>query len=143
MGSIRDAIQIFKLLYKAMKQGDKITKYLKKQQSKGLELSPRLRNAIAMYDLAKKNPPDSDAKDLEMFEDHSWYYLDILSELEANPDLVPDNLAEAYNTYSFCVKRAQELHDKDFDKRRAKWEKKYHKTYQPKPRPNLIGVPLD
>lgn len=143
MGGFGDAIQIFKLLYKAQKQGDKIEKYLNKQQSKGTTLSPRLRNALAMYALVKKNAPESDPKDLEMFEDHSWYFLDMVTELEANPGLLPDSFAETMNTFSFCVKRAQEISDRDFDRRRAKWEKKNRREYQPKPRPNLIGEPLE
>lgn len=138
-----EAITVMKNLYKIVQPADQIEACLTEQQAKGVMLSPRLRNALAMYALIKKNAPDPEPGELLSFRDSCWYYLDILDELEANPDLLPDALAEAFATYRDHLKAAQAAGEKGFDHQRAKWEKKTGRTYQPKPRRNLIGEPLE
>lgn len=138
-----DVFTVVKSLAKAMGPGDKITTYLKDQQAAGAVLSPKLRNAIAMYDLMKTNPPDDIGKEFSSFADANWYYLDICSEIEANPGLLPESLADAFETFKSCVKTAMEAGDRTFARECAKWEKKNGRKYQPKPRPNLIGEPLE
>ena len=141
---LADAITVMKNLYKAMKPGDKIVAYLKSQQGKGAKLSPRLRNAMAMYDLSKtEEAPEPKSKDLYSFSDSAWYFLDIRDELAMTPDLLPANLADAFSSYRAYIDAAQAAGERSFDKERAKWEKKNRKTYQPKPRINLIGEPLE
>lgn len=138
-----DAIAVMKNLYKIVQPADEIEAYLNEQQAKGAELSPRLRNALAMYAFVKKDAGDPDPTDLMSFQDSCWYYLDILDELEANPDLLPASFAETFATYKTYLKAAQAAGERSFEKQRAKWEKKSGRAYEPKPRRNLIGEPLD
>ena len=142
MGSLFDVFKVVKNLAKAMRPGDKIVECLNRQQTQGVRLSPKLRNALAMYALMKTNPPEVDGKEFLSFSDSNWYYLDILDEIEANPSLLPSGFEKTFASYKSCVKAAQEAGERGFDQERAKWEKKNHCTYQPKPRPNLIGEPL-
>lgn len=138
-----EVAEMFKITFKILKPMGKIVHYLNKQQAKGVELSPRMRNALAMINLLQNKSPKTDPKELLSFEDAGWFYLDLLAELEANPDLLPDSYAETLNSYTFYVRRLEDLCARDFERRRPKWEKKNHREYQPKPRPNLIGEPLE
>lgn len=139
-----DVISIIKNLYKALKQAEEILAHLKDQESRGVELSPRLRNAMAMFELAKTgDTPDPDPKDICSFSDTSWYYLDLRDEIEAHPELLPANLTETFSAYKNYLAAAQAAGERNFDKERAKWEKKNKRAYRPKPRPNLIGEPLE
>lgn len=143
MGSLFDTFKVVKNLAKAMGPADKITQYLNDQQAQGAQLSPKLRNALAMYALMKTNPPETDSKEYLSFNDSDWYYLDILDEIEANPGLLPSSFAGIVASYKSCVKAAQEAGERVFAAECPKWEKKNKRTYQPKPRPNLIGEPLE
>lgn len=132
-----------RLLAKAMSSGDQIVASLKDQQAAGTTLSPHLRNAMAMYDLMKTNPPEDIGKEFSSFVDTNWYFLDIRDEVEANPALLPTGLAGAFDAYKSALKAAQESGERGWDRERAKWEKKNGRKYEPRPRPNLIGEPLD
>lgn len=57
-------------------------------EARGAKLSPRLRNAMAMYDLMKTNPPEDIGLEFSSFTDSNWYFLDIRDEIEANPALL-------------------------------------------------------
>lgn len=143
MGSLFDVFKEIKNLAKAMRPGDKIVAYLNKQKNQGVQLSPKLRNALAMYALMKTNPPETDSNEFQSFSDSSWYFLDILDEIEANPTLLPPSFDKTVASYKSSVKAAQEAGERAFARERPKWEKKNHREYQPKPRPNLIGEPLE
>ena len=138
-----EAIAVMKNLFKIVEPADELEACLNEQQAMGVKLSPRLRNALAMYALIKKDAPDPDTDELLSFRDSCWYYLDILDELEANPSLVPPELNEAFTNYKTYLKAAQAAGEKGFDRQRAKWEKKHRRAYEPKPRRNLIGEPLE
>lgn len=60
---------------------------------RGAKLSAKLRNAMAMYDLMKTNPPEDIGSEFSSFTDSNWYFLDIRDEIEANPALLAANLA--------------------------------------------------
>lgn len=143
MGSLFDTFKVVKNLAKAMGPADKIVGGLEKQQAQGAQLSPKLRNAMAMYKRMKTNPPAVDSKEYLSFNDSNWYYLDILDELEANPGLLPGSFASTVASYKASVKAAQEAGNRVFAVECPKWEKKNRRAYEPKPRPNLIGEPLE
>lgn len=109
----------------------------------GAKLSPRLRNAMAIYDLMKTNPPESINGGFTSFTDSSWYFLDIRNEIEANPALLTTSLAGAFDSCKSAVKAAQKSGERGWDRERAKWEQKNGRKYEPRPRLNFIGEPLE
>lgn len=110
---------------------------------RGTKLSAKLRNAMAMYDLMKTNPPESINGGFTSFTDSSWYFLDIRDEIEANPALLAANLAGTFDAYKSALKAAQESGERGWDRECAKWEQKNGRKYEPRPRPSLIGEPLE
>lgn len=137
-------LSMMKNLTMALQPADEILAYFNEQQAKGAKLPPRLRNALLYYERSKDDGGDDiDSDDLYSFSDTSWHFLDIRDELSAHPELIPAKLEETFKSYKKRIDAAEQAGTRDWDKERAKWEKKNKRTYQPKPRPNLIGEPLD
>lgn len=132
-----------RLLAKAMGYGDKIVADLKEQQVRDTKLSPKLRNAMAMYDLMKTDSPEGVDEGFTSFTDSNWHFLDIRNEIETSPAPLPANLAGAFDSCKSAVKAAQESDEHGWDRECAKWEKKNGRKYEPRPRPSLIGEPLE
>ena len=110
---------------------------------RGAKLTAKLRNAMAMSDLMKTNPPESINGGFTSFTDSSWYFLDIRDEIEANPALLAANLAGTFDAYKSALKAAQESGERGWDRECATWEQKNGRKYEPRPRPSLIGEPLE